>query len=64
MEKQVTTSVIPARKSPYLQESASTRESDLILLKMAAYCINCHLAVRVQYLVDGRCPECRPNKTA
>lgn len=62
MTRTPTSNDIPRKsedKSPYLEETELMDEIALLLSGAAARCSSCELAVRMEYLEDGKCPDCR-----
>jgi hypothetical protein len=46
-------------KSPYLFENSLMDETALLLAGVAKRCAKCKLSVRVKFLENGLCPDCR-----
>ncbi len=47
------------KKSRYLGENDCVDERALLIMGFAERCRGCGLAVRVRYLENGTCPDCR-----
>lgn len=58
-QSQINQNETRGEKSRFIFESASTKESDLLIMGMAKLCQKCGLAVRTDYLVNDTCPDCR-----
>jgi hypothetical protein len=54
---------------PHVEENRWLKTNDcmdevaLLLNDMAKRCISCRRAISNEYLVDGKCPDCRPGDT-